>query len=563
MRKLPDMVLRKTLFVGVVPVLIVSLATLVMLVRHGVRDAVREADFEAARSKSNLDHSIEILESKWVGALRADFRPQSDLSDHSLLRRWIDQDSGVCLVSVWQQDSLAFSHPRRDEIPPGELTRGGWSDVETNPRCAGPVVRFAFDLGFRQTALIAFRLNPLWTSLSTPLQYPGSRTSLLDRRGLVVGDQSPSLAEVVESDPIIARVSKDSVQSSGWRLEQSGLFSFGSRKLSGPPWWVVVRQDVFSTLAPLAPLGVVVLAMLGLAAWLALMLARSSTVLILEPLVQLRNSLSALEEGEFEGELEPGDIFEINQLANTYNRMALAIHQRESIRMRELETMVSELESFSYSVSHDLRTPLRSIQGFARILLEDELERLSPEGAQSLQRIQVASSRMGLLIDDLLRLAHAARTPLRWELIEMDHLVADVLQELRPLIGNRTIRWFVEPLGTCQGDLGLIRQVWSNLLSNAIKYSQKIPVAEIRISQIRSESGEPWWWVQDNGIGFDPQLTPKLFGVFQRLHAASDFEGTGVGLALVRRIVERHGGQVRAQGEPDMGAKIGFSMPQL
>ncbi|MBK9579350.1 MAG: hypothetical protein IPO40_19955 [Fibrobacteres bacterium] len=277
----------------------------------------------------------------------------------------------------------------------------------------------------------------------------------------------------------------------------------------------------------------------------------------------MRNSLSALEEGEFEGELEPGDIFEINQLANTYNRMALAIHQRESIRMRELETMVSELESFSYSVSHDLRTPLRSIQGFARILLEDELERLSPEGAQSLQRIQVASSRMGLLIDDLLRLAHAARTPLRWELIEMDHLVADVLQELRPLIGNRTIRWFVEPLGTCQGDLGLIRQVWSNLLSNAIKYSQKIPVAEIRISQIRSESGEPWWWVQDNGIGFDPQLTPKLFGVFQRLHAASDFEGTGVGLALVRRIVERHGGQVRAQGEPDMGAKIGFSMPQL
>lgn len=562
MRKLPDMVLRKTLFVGVAPVLVVSLATLVMLLRHGVLDAVHEADVEAKRSKANLDHSLEILESKWVGVLRADFRPQVRGTDHDLLRRWIELDSGVCLVSVWRQDSLEFSHPRRDEIPPGDLIREGWSDVETHPRCAGPVVRFAFDLGTRQTATVAFRLSPLWKTLSTPLQYPGSRTSLLDRHGLVVGDQTGNLAEVLESDPIIARVTKDSVPSAGWLLEQGGLFSFGSSKLSGPPWWVVVRQDVFSTLLPLAPLGVVVLAMLALAAWLALMLARSSTVLILEPLVQLRNSLAALEEGEFEGELEPGDILEINQLANTYNRMALAIQRRESARLRELETMVTELESFSYSVSHDLRAPLRSIQGFSRILLDEESERISADGTEYLRRIQAASLRMGVLIDDLLRLAHAARTPLEWNLVEMDVLVADILQELRPLIGDRSIRWFIEPLGTCRGDVGLMRLVWTNLLSNAIKYSQKKANAEIRVSQIRSENGDAWWWVQDNGIGFDPQSASKLFGVFQRLHASSEFEGTGVGLALVKRIVERHGGEVSAQAEPDKGAKIGFSMPQ-
>lgn len=563
MRTLPRMVMGKTLIVGVLPVVFLSLAVLVLLVRHGVLDATREAKFEASRSKASLDNTIQVVASKWITSLQADFRTSSRDDGHRVVRDWIDADSGVCLVSVWNGDSLEFSHPRQDEIPPGDLRPGMWSDVETHPRCAGPVVRLAIEVGPRRTAIVAFRLNSLWLAITTPLRYKGSRNSLLDQHGSVVGDRLVGLAEIPENDPILAGSHQVSDQSEGWRWEDRRLISFSSQKLAGPPWWVVVRQDALATLVPLAPLGMVVIVMLIASALLAYRLARSSTVLILEPLVQLRNSLAALEEGEFEGELVEGDILEINQLASTYNRMALAIQQRESIRLRELETMVAELESFSYSVSHDLRTPLRSIQGFARILLEDELQRLSPEGAQSLQRIQVASSRMGLLIDDLLRLAHAARTPLKWEFIEMDQLVADVLQELRPQIGDRTIRWFIEPLGTCRGDVGLIRQVWSNLLSNAIKYSQKVQAAEIRISQIRSERGESWWWVQDNGVGFDPQLTPKLFGVFQRLHSASEFEGTGVGLALVRRIVERHGGQVRAQGEPDKGAKIGFSMPQL
>ena len=228
-------------------------------------------------------------------------------------------------------------------------------------------------------------------------------------------------------------------------------------------------------------------------------------------------------------------------------------------RTAELEAVNKELASFSYSVSHDLRAPLRAVDGYARMLEEDSAGRLDDEGRRLLKVIRDSSSRMGTLIDDLLAFSRLGRQPMARHSLDMVGLVREVVEELRGAYGAATIE--VAELPPASGDRSLLKQVWLNLVGNALKYSAKKDAPRVEIGG-QAEGEEIVYCVRDNGAGFDMRYASKLYGVFQRLHAQEDFAGTGVGLAIVQRVVSRHGGRVWAEGKAGEGASFWFSLPR-
>ena len=235
------------------------------------------------------------------------------------------------------------------------------------------------------------------------------------------------------------------------------------------------------------------------------------------------------------------------------------LEQRVCQRTAELQAANRELEAFTYSVSHDLRAPLRAVNGFAGIVLEEFGRQVPEEGRIYLERIRNGGLRMGALIDDLLAFSRLSRQPLDRQPVDMAGLVQKVLEELNPTANGRRIVIKTGDLPICQGDAAMLKQVWVNLLSNAIKYSRKSDVAAAEAGFTQS-NGECIYFVRDNGVGFDMQYANKLFGVFQRLHRVDEFEGTGVGLAIVQRIISRHGGRVWAEAELDLGATFYFTV---
>jgi signal transduction histidine kinase len=226
----------------------------------------------------------------------------------------------------------------------------------------------------------------------------------------------------------------------------------------------------------------------------------------------------------------------------------------------EVEQANKELEAFSYSVSHDLRSPLRAIDGYTQMLLEDHAGKLDPEGQRLLGVVLKSSHRMGLLIDDLLKFSRLGRTPLRLAAVDPNRLVQEVLEELLEAQPGRKIRSNIGTLPPAKGDAALLRQVFVNLLSNAMKYSGTREIADIEIGGTVGP-GAVTYFVKDKGVGFRMEYAHKLFGVFQRLHSSDQFEGTGIGLALVQRIIHRHGGRVWAEGREGEGATFYFTLP--
>jgi len=237
------------------------------------------------------------------------------------------------------------------------------------------------------------------------------------------------------------------------------------------------------------------------------------------------------------------------------------LEQRVEKRTAQLEAANRELESFSYSVSHDLRAPLRAIDGFSRILLKDHAGGLDAEGQRLLGIIRANTQQMGQLIDDLLAFSQLGRRALKVADLDMGTLVQDAVGELQDTLGDRTVQWDLKPLPAARADRALMHQVWVNLLGNALKFTRPRESAVIEVG-CRSTAREEVYYVKDNGVGFDMQYAPQLFGVFQRLHRYEEFEGTGVGLALVQRIVQRHGGRVWAEGQVNGGATFYFSLPR-
>jgi light-regulated signal transduction histidine kinase (bacteriophytochrome) len=226
-----------------------------------------------------------------------------------------------------------------------------------------------------------------------------------------------------------------------------------------------------------------------------------------------------------------------------------------------LETVNKELEAFSYSVSHDLRAPLRAISGFAEAIMEDYAPRLDDEGKRYITLIRQNAHQMGQLIDDLLNFSRLGRQQMTESRIDMTVLAKAVFDELAGVIPERKLVIRIGSVPPARGDIVLVRQVLVNLLSNAIKFTGSKTRAFIEFGYLPDSDGGAYY-VKDNGVGFDMQYADKLFGVFQRLHAVTEFEGTGVGLALVHRIITRHGGRVWAEGAVDKGAIFYFTLPK-
>ena len=235
------------------------------------------------------------------------------------------------------------------------------------------------------------------------------------------------------------------------------------------------------------------------------------------------------------------------------------LEEKVKLRTAQLEAANKELETFSYSVSHDLRAPLRHISGFSQLLVEEFGANLAPGARHYLDRIQAGTQNMGVLVDELLHLARVGRHALNRRTTNLKELVAEVITLLLPESEGRQVEWAISDLSTAQCDPVLVRQIFQNLLSNALKFTRPRAQAVIEVS-CREEDGQPVFMVRDNGIGFNMKYVNKLFGVFQRLHRAEDFEGTGIGLATVQRIVHKHGGQVWAEGELDKGAAFYFTL---
>jgi signal transduction histidine kinase len=228
---------------------------------------------------------------------------------------------------------------------------------------------------------------------------------------------------------------------------------------------------------------------------------------------------------------------------------------------RELEGANRELEAFSYSVSHDLRAPLRTIDGFSQILQEDFEEVLDEEGLDYLGRVRAASAHMATLIDDLLDLSRVGRRPLRRESVDLTRLAVEIIEELRVSQPERNVEFVVEKDINAYGDVSLLKVALENLLGNAWKFTQREPRARIEFGADRNPGTlAPVYYVRDNGAGFDQTYADKLFGAFQRLHGQDEFEGTGIGLATVARIIHRHGGRVWAEGEVGKGATFHFTL---
>ena len=376
----------------------------------------------------------------------------------------------------------------------------------------------------------------------------------------------------------------------GYRFERGRLIGFqpveeaGSQRL-GTLYLASDLEAVYDTLRLSVVIGLAVMGVALLAAYLLSMVLQGT---ISQPILALAETAKAVSTRQDYSVRAPklGED-ELGALTDAFNQMLGRIEDQkdelqrhaadlerrveerthelqernESLRRNAAELLAAntELDAFAYSVSHDLRAPLRSIDGFSQVLLEDYAAQLDEAGRQSLHRVRAASQRMGTLIDDLLKLARVTRAEMRTEDVDLSGMARDIASELQRAAPERQVEFAIAAGLKARGDARLLRVALDNLLRNSWKYTAKQPGPRVEFGSVEANGGQAFM-VRDNGAGFDMKYADKLFGVFQRLHSAAEFEGTGVGLATVRRIINRHGGRIWAEGAVDQGATFYFTL---
>jgi signal transduction histidine kinase len=367
-----------------------------------------------------------------------------------------------------------------------------------------------------------------------------------------------------EKDAFPAQMSAQGKSGSGRTLDYTDIDILAAwRYIPSLRWGLVAKIDTSEAFEPIVHLrnlsvvlGIVVMA-LGVVA--ALSVAKSLS----GPITALQRGAERIGGGDLSYRVATGARDEIGQLSRAFDRMTEALSRTNAeLRQKaaELQASNEELESFSYSVSHDLRAPLRHISGFMELLQKHSLPALDETGRRYMRMIIESSRRMGLLIDDLLAFSRMGRSEMQMKTLNLEELVEEVIREMQRETEGRDIVWKIGSLPVVQGDSVMLRLVLVNLISNAVKFTRTRSRAEIEIG-CNAGKEEHVCFVRDNGVGFDMKYAKKLFGVFQRLHRQEEFEGTGIGLANVRRIVARHGGRTWAEGSVDGGATVCFTLP--
>jgi signal transduction histidine kinase len=408
-----------------------------------------------------------------------------------------------------------------------------WKAQFSTPRS---ITQFSGLLGSNAKLFIGNSDGTVWSDLIKPVKAPLSSQA-----------NSDNVLQYVATDNIKKIATAKPIASTPWIM----LIEFPEHLILQPAKAFLKWSIIF---------GSIVLVIGFILAWY---ISRKITM----PIKKLTGIASHIAKGDFSNKVEK--IYGNNELAElgrAFNIMMVEVGNSRALlekkvlkRTLELENSNKELEAFSYSVSHDLSAPLRIIHGYAEILKTDNAAMLDDEGRRMLNIISQSASRMGLLIDDLLNFSRLGRKQLLVHHVDMNTLVHDILKDQAKFLSHIS-HISIDKLDNAYCDNSLIRQVWINLISNAIKYSSKNQAPRIYISSKR-KNNDIIYCIKDNGVGFDMKYADKLFGVFQRLHNMDEFEGTGVGLALVHRIISKHGGRVWAEAEVDKGASFCFSLP--
>jgi len=484
-----------------------------------------------------------ILDTTWTIALLTTVKGEPLLSSDSNRVPPINADIALNLAGsrpdtgmigkIYHIDTLMY-YPVTATIFSGQDLVGyliRWRKMQTSPQA---ILQFSQLVGEDVTLYVGD--GSMWTDLQKPVSF--IPTDLQQSKELLVYKRSNGQEMQASVKPIIH---------TRWKV----LTERPYKKVIAPA--AAFLQMAIST-------GIVIIVIGALLAW---MISRSIT----RPLQKLALATTAIESGNYATAVSVQSRDELGQLARMFNAMTEKVQQsqknlEEKVQRRtaQLEATNQELEAFSYSVSHDLRAPLRAVSGYAMILKEDYTEKLDEEGNRILHMIVNNARMMGLLIDDLITFSKIGRKETQYRPVDMKLLIDSCIQELQPLRGGQSLNIKVGSIAPCFGDGNLLKQVWMNLISNAIKYSskEKNPVIEIGS---RMETDRLIYFVRDNGVGFDMKYADKLFGVFERLHSQDEFEGTGIGLALCKRIIHKQGGEIWADATKGFGATFYFSIP--